>query len=86
MKSEFDSRIYQIVSDVMGTPIANLNDESSPDTIEKWNSLNHLNLVAAVEFEFNIALDPEDMMEMLSISLIKIILEEKLAKQEDQYL
>jgi len=58
--------------------INDINENSSPDNMEKWDSLTHIKLVIAIESEFNITLTPEDTMEMMSVKLISLILKEKL--------
>lgn len=75
-----DLKLKEVMSNVLGTPIDKINDDSSPDNIEKWDSLSHLNLVMAIESEFRVELSPEDSMDMLSLKLIRIILEEALKK------
>ncbi|MFC1874297.1 acyl carrier protein [Chloroflexota bacterium] len=72
-----EDRLYRIISEVFGVPAAEINNESSPDTIETWDSLSHLNLVLALEEEFGVSLSPEDVMEMLSVQLIRTILAER---------
>jgi len=74
-----EDRIYRVISDVMGVPIGEINVESSPDTIAAWESLSHINLVLALEVEFGVSLSPEDVLEMLSVGLIRTILSEKVA-------
>ena len=74
MKEGDEKILYEIISKILDIPIDNINDDSSPD-IEAWDSLTHLNLIMAIEFEFKIKLSPEDSMDMLSVRLIKIILE-----------
>jgi len=61
----------------MGVPIEDINDESNPDTITDWESLSHINLVLSLEVEFGVSLSPEDVLEMLSVGLIRTILSEK---------
>jgi acyl carrier protein len=73
-------RLNRVVSDVLGVPMDSITDESSPDNIEKWDSLSHINLVMAIESEFDVALTPEDTMDILSVKLIRIILDDKLNK------
>ena len=73
-------RLNRVVSDVLGVPMDSITDESSPDNIEKWDSLSHINLVIAIESEFDVALTPEDTMDILSVKLIRIILDDKLNK------
>jgi acyl carrier protein len=70
-------RIDAIVATVLKIPVSSVTEETSPDTIDKWDSLAHLNLVMAIEIEFQISLSPEDAMEMLSVRLIRTILKER---------
>ena len=44
------------------------------NTIESWNSLNHLNLILALENEFDIELSIDETVKMLDyLSIVKII-------------
>ena len=52
-----------------------------PDNIEEWDSLNHLNMVLALDQEFNITLEFD---EVLSIEKIKDIYELIGKKVEDE--
>ena len=73
---DFD-KLKQVVSDVLAVDVDNIDESSSPDNIEQWDSLSHIKLVMAIEAEFNVKLTPGDMMDMLSVKLIKMILQEK---------
>ena len=73
-----DIKLKEVISNVLGVPIDAINDNSSPDSIDKWDSLSHLNLVMAIEVEFDVELTPEDSMDMLSVKLIRIILSDTL--------
>lgn len=44
-------KVFKVVSQVMGIPIAEVNMDSSPDTIAGWDSLKHMNLILALEEE-----------------------------------
>ena len=70
--------LKKVISDVLGVSVDTITDESSPDNIEKWDSMSHINLVMAIEAEFDVSLTPEDTMDMLSVKLIRIILNEKM--------
>lgn len=72
------NKLKQVVSDILEVDIDDINENSSPDNIEQWDSLSHIKLVMAIEVEFNVKLTPDDMMDMLSVKLIKMILAEKL--------
>ncbi len=73
----FEDRVKKIVAAVFGIPIDSVDDESNADTIEKWESLSHINLILAIEAEFAVSLSPEEAMEMLSVKLIRMTLEDK---------
>ena len=72
-------RVRMIASDVFAVPFDGLTPTSSPDSVDSWDSLNHLNMVLALEQELNIQFSPEEMEELLSIELIVGLVEEKLS-------
>ena len=47
-------RIKNVMSLVFELPIKDISKNSSPETIETWDSLKHMNLVIALEEEFKI--------------------------------
>lgn len=58
----------------MGISVDDINEDSSPDIIEKWDSLQHINLVMALEEEFEVRLRVEDIIEMLNVGLIILVM------------
>jgi acyl carrier protein len=52
------SRIRQIASDVLS---ADVTADSSPETVESWDSVQHLNLILAIEEEYGFQFSPEEM-------------------------
>ena len=77
-----EKKLKNIFSEVFNVEISVINDKSSPDNIESWDSLKHTNLIVALEESFNISFVPDEMIEMLNFGLVKIIVEEKLRKQK----
>jgi acyl carrier protein len=69
--------MIKVIARVTGVTEASIEDDSSPDTLDGWNSVSHIHLVLALEEEFGIVLSPEDATEMLSVRLIELILGEK---------
>ena len=69
-------KLKEIMSEVFNVPEDSIDSLSSPDTIESWDSLKHMNLVTALEEEFNIRLTYEQISEMLNFSLIIEVLKE----------
>ena len=69
-------KLKEIMSQVFNVPEDSIDSLSSPDTIESWDSLKHMNLVTALEEEFNVRLTYEQISEMLNFSLIIEVLKE----------
>ena len=63
-------RVLQIVSQVLGSPVEEINEQSSPDRVETWDSLRHMNLMLALEEAFSIQFTDTQIMEMLSVKVI----------------
>ena len=70
-------RVFKVVAEVLGVPADQINEDTSPDSVERWDSMSHLNLVIALEAEFLIALTDDDVTDMLSVGLILGILRER---------
>ena len=70
------NRLKQVLADVFKIDIQTINDETSVDNVEKWDSLNHLNLVLALEEAFDISFTEEQTIEILNYPLIKLVLQE----------
>ena len=73
MKNE----INEIVSNVFEIPIDTINQSTSPENVEKWDSLGQLALISAIEQEFKITLEINEMFEIMSVGDIYKILERK---------
>jgi acyl carrier protein len=71
-------QVLGVVSDVFAVPISMINANSSPETIETWDSMTHLNLVLALEEKFNFHLTPEEMESMRSLGQIAALCEAKI--------
>lgn len=70
MSNETKDRIINVMSSVFGVSIEDINDTASPDTLESWDSLRHMNLIIALEEEFLVDLTEEDIIEMINLKLI----------------
>ena len=71
------NRVLKVVSQIMNIPVEQINNDSSPETIENWDSLQHLSLILALEEEFNITFSDQEIIEMLSIKIIIKTLKKK---------
>lgn len=55
-----------------------VSESISQKNSDKWDSLNHINLVVEIETEFDIMLEPEDISEMIDFKSVLRIVERKL--------
>lgn len=68
-------QVRNLASDIFGIPAAKITAESSPETIESWDSVQHLNLVLALEEKFGVQLEPEDIEQMKNIGAVATLVE-----------
>jgi acyl carrier protein len=55
-----------------------IDENTASGDLEKWDSLHHMNLISALEEEFEIELEEEEIMEMMNFKLIRLVLSEKI--------
>jgi len=77
MGNAMEKRIKIVMSAVLEIPIGQIKEVSSPDTIESWDSLKHMNLIVALEEEFNIEFDDEEIVNSVNYALILNIIKSK---------
>ena len=59
---------------VFGAKVEDLNDNYGKETVEAWDSVHQLGLIAELEEAFDIMFDPEDIMDMTSYAKGKELL------------
>jgi len=64
-------KLYDIISKVFSVQISEINDESSPETIESWDSFNGLILVDELESNFNIKFSISEIIDVKNVKDIK---------------
>lgn len=74
MSSTLD-QVRTIASDIFSVPADKITADSSPQTIENWDSMQHLNLVLAVEEKFGVQLSPEEIEQMKSVGAVAAIVD-----------
>ena len=72
------TRVQRVLADIFQIPVEQITLMSSPEIIENWDSLNHLNVVLAIEQEFGVQILPEEMEQLLSVDHIMMLLDGKL--------
>jgi acyl carrier protein len=71
-------QVRTIASDLFAISPDKINPGSSPENIESWDSVQHLNLVLALEEKFNLQLSPEEIEQMKTIADVTKVVEGKL--------
>jgi acyl carrier protein len=69
--------LIQLFSETLGVPADKLNDDSSPETVSKWDSLAAMQIVVAIEEKYNISLSTKDIMKMSTIGRARQLLLDK---------
>ena len=79
MGVKIEGRVKSVISAVFEIPADKIGEESSPDNIESWDSLKHMNIVVALEEEFNIQFTDDEIIELINMKLIMAIITHKLS-------
>jgi acyl carrier protein len=64
------TQIVNIFGRVMNVGASEVSMETSPDTLDNWDSLRHMNLVMALEEELNVTFNEDEVLNMLSVQAI----------------
>jgi acyl carrier protein len=74
MNEQVLSRVLEIATDVLQ---AGVTPESSPETVESWDSVHHLNLVLALEEEYGFEFSPEEMDQAKTVRSLALVVSAK---------
>ncbi|HEY1930298.1 MAG TPA: acyl carrier protein [Caulobacteraceae bacterium] len=69
-------QLRQLMADVFECEPPLIQPDSTPDTLEAWDSLRLLDLVLAIEQEAHIEISPDRLEEMMSVPAIMAIIAE----------
>ncbi len=64
-------RLYDLIAKVMNEPSSNINDESSPESIENWTSFKGYVLLSELETEFTVKFTIDEAMDVTKVADIK---------------
>lgn len=73
-----ESILKQVMATLLNVDAASIGPDASMDTIPSWDSLRHMNLVLALEDEFEVSIPDDDAGNITSYQLIKLVLEDLL--------
>jgi acyl carrier protein len=69
------NRLVKCFVESLGLPAAEVVDGLAYNSVKQWDSVGHMALVAALETEFNLMLDTDEIIAMSSVAVAKQILQ-----------
>jgi acyl carrier protein len=67
-------RVEEIVATIFNLPVETISLDSSPQTIENWDSMGHLMLILELEQQFSVQLAPEEVETLTSVrSIVELL-------------
>ena len=68
-------KLYEIVANVFNVELSKINDETSPENLEQWDSFNFYVLLDEFEYQFSITFNLDETLEIKKIGDFKQLLE-----------
>jgi acyl carrier protein len=65
-----EERIKNVMAQLFGVAPESITPSSSPETISRWDSLGHMNLCAALEEEFKVEFDTDQVVGMTNYKAV----------------
>jgi acyl carrier protein len=76
-------RLKEVMADLFGCTPDEIPDDADPDTLAGWDSLRHLELMLALDTEFDVRIPTETMLELNSLEKIAEYLRERRSGQTE---
>ena len=80
MDDDLEDRLREVAATVLGVDSDVLSDDTSPETLAAWSSVQHLSLIAAVEEAFAIRFSMAEIYATQSFGALRHIVSEHLAR------
>ncbi len=71
------SRVANVFQEAFAVPAQSITTQTVPDDVPKWDSLGHMNMVSALEKEFGLGFEIDEIMEMASVQNVLDVLARK---------
>jgi len=66
MTTTIENKLKEIIATVFEIDAEKINTDFAAKNVEKWDSMNHMNLIVAVEEEFDMEIDEDDILDLMS--------------------
>jgi acyl carrier protein len=70
METTMEDRLKKVMADVFDVPRDLITEETSAYTVPAWDSLKHINLIMALQKEFGIRFENEEIPTMVNYQII----------------
>ena len=77
LEDELEQKIKDVMGAVFEISVDKIDEESSIDNIDLWDSMGHIKLILSLEKDFGIQFNGGEVIEMVKYSKIKEIIEDK---------
>ncbi len=67
---DVQEKVIQVLVNILQVSPDKISTKTTSDDVEKWDSLNHINMIQALEQEFGVRYDEEQVVSMLSVGEI----------------
>ena len=62
-----ENKVLEIVSEILKVNISTISSKTSMENMEKWDSLKQMQIIIAIEEEFDVKISDDDLVEANSI-------------------
>lgn len=74
-----NERVRRILSTLLNLPLDRVPADASREALEEWDSLKHMHLVLALEEEFGVEFDDDEVSSLATVADLAQAIEKKLA-------
>jgi citrate synthase len=67
--------VVEVIAEQLHVPADRIRDELAFGAIPEWDSLNHVNLMVALEAEYGVTVDEDRMVELTTVRAIRMFVE-----------
>lgn len=78
MSTQLLEEVRTLAADVLGVARTQIDSDSTPQKIDNWDSIQHVSLMVAIEQQFGVEFNPDEIVHMESIGKIAEMLSGKL--------
>lgn len=81
MKDDIEQNLKALLAKIMQVAADAIDDKASTATLANWDSLRHMKLIVALEEEYALAFDEEQIVEMTAYPKIVAIVRQELSRK-----